>query len=151
MDFIRTNGENEDFILLCHYLDDYLNEIAGGEENRSQYVPYNKVDANNYSIVVYDKNEAIGCGSFKIRGSGIAEVKRVFLKKAYRGRGISKQIMNQLEQFAKEKSIKKLILETGIVLKEATGLYNKMGYTIIDNFSPYEDMPESVCMQKVLS
>lgn len=31
MRFIYTNGENPDFIELCHDLDDFLNELVGGD------------------------------------------------------------------------------------------------------------------------
>lgn len=36
MIFINTDGCNPDFIELCRLLDDYLNELAGGEENQGK-------------------------------------------------------------------------------------------------------------------
>ena len=30
-----TDGRDRNFIELCHELDDFLNEIVGGEENRA--------------------------------------------------------------------------------------------------------------------
>ena len=44
MNFIYTDGCNQDFVKLCHLLDDYLNEITGGEENRKQYIKYNTLE-----------------------------------------------------------------------------------------------------------
>ncbi len=41
MRFEYTDGNNKDFIELCHGLDDFLNELVGGEENRAEYIPYN--------------------------------------------------------------------------------------------------------------
>lgn len=32
MEFMYTDGTNNDFVMLCHELDEYLNEIVGGEK-----------------------------------------------------------------------------------------------------------------------
>ena len=33
MRFVYTDGSSLDFMELCHELDDFLNELVGGEEN----------------------------------------------------------------------------------------------------------------------
>lgn len=77
-------------------------------------------------------------------------MKRVFIKKEYRGQGISNQLMELLETKAKEKGFQYLILESGEPLTAAMALYRKIGYTVIPNYGPYKDMPDSVCMRKKL-
>ena len=42
MRFEYTDGRNPNFIKLCHELDEFLNELVGGEENRLEYIPYNQ-------------------------------------------------------------------------------------------------------------
>jgi GNAT superfamily N-acetyltransferase len=150
MRYEYTDGCCQDFITLCYELDDFLNELAGGEENRSQYIPYNKLDDIYNVIVVYDENIPVGCAGFKHYEDTTAEVKRVFIRSKYRGRGISKRIMELVEQKAKEKGYHKLILESGEPLVYAMGLYRKIGYHVIPNFGQYKDMPDSVCMEKNL-
>ena len=150
MNFIYTDGSNSDFIELCHSLDCYLNEITGGEENRSQYIQYNALDDINDVILVYKNGEPVGCAGFKYYDNETAEVKRVFVKMEYRGNGISKQLMELLENRAREKGFDKLILESGEPLVEAMGLYYSIGYKIIENYGQYENMPESICMGKIL-
>lgn len=150
MKFIFTDGSNPDFIRLCHMLDDCLNEIAGGEKNRAQYIPYNTLEDIHDVVLAYEDNAAIGCAGFKLYQPGIAEVKRVFIEKAQRGRGISKQLMCELEGRAREKGFCKLILETGEPLVEAMNLYRSIGYKVMDHYGQYKEMPESVCMLKVL-
>ena len=103
MRFENTDGYNANFILLCHELDAFLNELVGGEENRSQYIPYNHLDDIHDVIVVYDNNIPVGCAGFKKHDTECAEVKRVFIRQAYRGKGISKKLMQLLEEKAKEK------------------------------------------------
>ncbi len=150
MRFIYTNGENPDFIGLCHDLDDFLNELVGGEKNRAEYIPYNKLDDIHDVIVAYDEDIPVGSAGFKKYDDECAEVKRVFIKREYRGKGISKKLMELLEERAKNKGYKYLILESGEPLVAAMSLYRKIGYKVIPNYGQYKDMPDSVCMKKEL-
>jgi len=148
MNCIYTDGRDQDFIKLCRLLDDYLNDLVGGEENRSEYLQYNTLDDIHDVVLAYDNNNPIGCASFKYYDRDIAEIKRVFVKKEYRGKGVSKHLMRLLEQRAKEKGYNKLVLESGTPLVEAIGLYYKIGYTVIENYGQYKDMADSICMEK---
>lgn len=150
MRFIYTNGENPDFIGLCHDLDDFLNELVGGEKNRAEYIQYNKLDDIHDVIVAYDEDTPVGSAGFKKYDDDCAEVKRVFIKREYRGKGISKKLMELLEERARNKGYKYLILESGESLVAAMSLYRKIGYKIIPNYGQYKDMPDSVCMKKEL-
>ena len=111
MHFEYTDGSNYDFIELCHLLDSFLNNLVGGEENRAEYIPYNSLDDIHDVIIIYDNSAPIACAAFKKYDKECAEVKRVFIKEKYRGKGISKKLMKQLEAKAKEKGYKYLILE----------------------------------------
>lgn len=150
MKFIYTDGCNQDFIELCHLLDNHLNEIAGGEKNRAQYIQYNTLEDIRDVVLVYNDNVPVGCASFKLYENGVAEVKRVFIKEEFRGKGISKQLMGLLEKRAIEKGFCELVLESGAILVEAMGLYNQLGYVVIENYGQYKDLKESICMQKKL-
>ena len=150
MRFIYTDGSNKDFIGLCHMLDDFLNELVGGEQNRAQYIPYNKLDDIHDVILAYDGDISVGCASFKKYDEENAEVKRVFIKDEYRGRGISKTLMSMLEERARKQGYYYLILESGEPLVAAMALYRKLGYKVIPNYGQYKDMSESICMRKEL-
>ncbi len=150
MRFKYTDGSNKDFIELCHDLDDFFNELVGGEENRAEYIPYNSLADIHDVIVVYDGDKAIGCASFKKYDNECAEVKRVFVCDEYRGKGISKKLMENLENAARNKGFTYFVLETGEILVAAMNLYKSIGYHIIPNYGQYADMPESVCMKKKL-
>lgn len=150
MRFIYTDGRNKDFIVLCHMLDNFLNELVGGEQNRAQYIPYNKLDDIHDVIVAYDGDVPVGCASFKKYDEENVEVKRVFIKDEYRGRGISKILMSMLEERVRKQGYKYLIFESGEPLIAAIALYRKLGYKVIPNNGQYKDMPESICMWKDL-
>jgi GNAT superfamily N-acetyltransferase len=92
----------------------------------------------------------VGCGALRPLEVGIAEVKRMYVKKEMRGRGISVKILEALENFAKEFGYEKIWLETGIMQPEAIGLYEKAGYKRIISYGCYENNPLSVCYEKII-
>lgn len=151
MRFIHTDGRDPAFIGLCLELDAYLNKLAGGEQNRAQYVPLNKLDSINDAFIAFDGAIPAGCASFKRFDENTAEVKRVFVRPEYRGRGIAREILALLEHTAHEQGYTRLVLETGAPLVAAHQLYVSMGYSVIPNYGPYADMDESICMEKRLS
>ena len=150
MRFEYTDGCNKDFIELCHGLDDFLNELVGGEENRAEYIQYNRLEDIHDVVIAYDDDVPIGSASFKKYDDENAEVKRVFVKKEYRGQGISYELMKRLEERARKKGFKYFILESGDPLVAAMALYRKIGYKVIPNYGQYANMEESVCMKKKL-
>lgn len=151
MNIVDTNGEDKDFIILCQLLDDNLNEIVGGEKQRKQYIQYNKLDDIHDAFLIYDNDLPIACAAFKYYETGVAEVKRVYVRKDYRGQGLSKLLMEQVEKKAFEQGYHSLVLETGKPLIEAMGLYTNIGYQITENYGQYKDMPESICLRKELT
>jgi putative acetyltransferase len=151
MEFICSNGKNGDFQALCLMLDDFLNDAVGGNRQRAQYDQYNTLVDIQDVILVYDGHLAVACAGFKFYETGVAEVKRVFVREEYRGKGLSKLLMRVLEERALIRGFTTLILETGRPLAAAVGLYKSIGYGIIDNYGPYKDMSMSVCMKKQLA
>lgn len=150
MRFVDTDGSNQDFIRLCRELDAYLNELVGGEENRAQYLPYNQLAGIHDVVLAYDGDRPVGGAGFQRYDAECAEVKRVYVRKEYRGQGISKEIMKKLEQKAKRKGFSFFVLESGEPLVEAMALYRKIGFQVIPNYGQYQDMPDSICMKKKL-
>ena len=134
---------------LCHELDDFLNELVGGEENRAEYILYNQLDDIHNVVVTYD-DIPVGSASFKEYDDECAEVKRVFVKEEYRNKGIANELMELLENAAREQGYRYLILESGAPLVAAMALYRKIGYKVIQNYGQYRDMPDSICMKKKL-
>ena len=150
MRLIYTDGSNYDFVELCHCLDEFLNKLVGGEENRAEYIPYNQLNDIHDVIIAYDAAISVGCASFKRYDDECAEVKRVFVKEEYRGKGISRKLMELLESAAREQGYRYLVLESGEPLVAAMALYRKIGYEMIPNYGQYKDMLDSICMKKKL-
>lgn len=92
MKILITDAANLDFIRLTKELDESLNEISADrpEEERTKYTSFNELSDMTKAIVIYDKEIAIGCAAFKKYTTDTVEVKRVFISKNYRGKGLSK-------------------------------------------------------------
>lgn len=147
MRFVYTDGCSLDFIELCNELDNFLNELVDGEENRAEYIPYNQLDDIQSVIIAYD-DIPVGSVSLKKYDHECAEVKRVFVKEEYRYKGIVNKLMELLENAAREQGYRYLILESGEPLVAARALYRKIGYKVIPNYGQYKDMPDFICMKK---
>ena len=144
----RTNSNDADFHQLILQLDNELwNEL---NEDQAKYDQYNKVPDLNTSIVVYEKERPVAIGCFKKYNDDTVEIKRMFVEKGYRGKGISKLVLKELENWAIEAGYQKAILETSVHFKAACNLYMNAGYTKIENYDQYKGIDESVCMKKEL-
>lgn len=151
MNYILTDGGNADFAALCELLEESLEEAVGATVQRSKYAPMNTLEKIRDAVVVYDGALPVACGGYRQYEDDVAEVKRVFVRKAYRGQGISRRLMELLEARTREQGYTALILETNGLLVPAMKLYESLGYMVIPNYGPYKDMPESVCMRKELT
>ena len=144
----RTNSDNEDFRILISELDKDL--LARYEERQAVYDQYNIIENNQNVIVAYKDKLAVGCGCFKKFDDQSVEIKRMYVKPEYRGQKIAASILDALEKWASELNVLSTVLETGIKQHEAIHLYRKSGYIVVENYGPYKNMAESVCMHKQL-
>ena len=117
---------------------------------QEKYQKYNLLDNIKDVIICYIDDKPIGCVSIRFYYNDVYELKRMFIKSKYRGLGISKIMLAMIENRAKEKGINKIILETGAHLEQAVQLYKKSGYQKIVNYGDYANIPESICMEKIL-
>ena len=101
-------------------------------------------------LVASSGDLAVGCGAVRLIDGGDAEIKRMYVVPAERGRGISRRILTALEDEARALGARRIVLETGVRQGAALGLYESAGYVRIEAFGEYVDSPHSVCMAKVL-
>ena len=92
---------------------------------------------------------AIGCGALVVAGE-YGELKRMFVRREFRGRGAAQGLIGQLEASAIQRGCKEVLLETGPYQYEALAFYEKQGYSRRGPFGAYPDHPLSVFMGKDL-
>ena len=148
MDYVRTDGKNEDFIENCRLLDMDLDRRVGRQIKREKYQKFNQLDEIREAIVVYDHGRAVGGGAIRRYDDENIELKGVFVHNEYQGQGIGSRLVSLLIEWAAELGYRRMILETGELLAESCAVYKKLGFAVIPNYGPYADMPESLCMAR---
>jgi putative acetyltransferase len=79
-----------------------------------------------------------------------AEIKRMWVEEAARGRGIARQILKVLTAEAGGAGVERLRLETGVANQAALALYEKTGFKRREPFADYRADPLSVFMERRL-
>ena len=93
---------------------------------------------------------AVACGAVVTLNPDTAEIKRMYVRPAFRGRGFSRAILAELEELATRAGYSALRLETGGYLPVAISLYRSAGYQPITAYGEYVGNAHSVCFEKRL-
>ena len=92
----------------------------------------------------------VAAGAFRAHGDGVAEIKRMYVRRAHRGRGLGRALLDELERRARAAGHRRVVLETGTRQPEAIALYAASGYEPIEKFGIYRCEPSSRCYGKDL-
>ena len=137
--------------VLIDELDRYQRSIYPEESNHLDSI-HELAKPNVCFLGAYFGGRLVGIGAVKYLSGdcNYGEIKRVYVKKSTRRKGISRLLMKHLERNAQNRGISVLRLETGVHQPEALGLYEKLGYIRCGRFGEYPDDPLSVFMEKQL-
>jgi GNAT superfamily N-acetyltransferase len=103
-----------------------------------------------FFVARYD-GHAAGCGGVKLFGTEYGEVKRMFVRPAFRGLGLGKAMLQHLAEYARGRQVSMLRLETGIYQPEAIGLYEGFGFQRRAPFGEYREDPNSIYFEKIIA
>lgn len=101
-------------------------------------------------FVLRDDGVPAGCGGVLLVGQAYGEIKRMYVRPQFRGRGCGVALLDRLAAHASEHGLTLLRLETGVDQREAIALYERMGFRRIPPFGPYSADPLSLCYEKQL-
>lgn len=118
-------------------------------EVRYAFSPEQLLNANVRFLTAYEADRVVGCGGIA-PCDGYAELKRIFVTRSARQRGIAARIVAALEDLAREEGYRTVRLETGLASPDALALYEKTGYRKIGPFGAYDENGSSVFMEKDL-
>jgi GNAT superfamily N-acetyltransferase len=91
-----------------------------------------------------------GCGGIMLVGNEYGELKRMYVRPAFRGGGLGAQLIGRLAAHARAHGVNVLRLETGIHQQAAIRLYEGAGFRRIPPFGPYTADPLSCCYELTL-
>lgn len=131
-------------------LDAYLLALPYPPESRHAFSVEKLLKQQVAFFVLRYGGQPAGCGGVKIFGTEYGEVKRMYVRPAFRSRGLGKAILERLAACTLERGAPTLRLETGIYQTEAIGLYERWGFARRPPFGEYKADPMSIYFEKVL-
>lgn len=139
--------DTPDAMALIRELDSYL---APGypPESRHGYSVEKLLQQRVDFFIIRSDGMAAACGGLQAYPGAYGEIKRMYVRPAFRGLGLGKRMVTHLVAHAWQQGLPCVRLETGIYQKEAIGLYERMGFRRIHPFGDYRPDPLSLFYER---
>lgn len=135
--------------MLTAELDDFFVERYG--EATRKYQKYHDLTKMAGATVAYVQDVPVACCCWKAMDAVTAEIKRMYVRSAYRGQGIARRLMEAIEQHAAASGCHRAVLETGSDMEGAITAYRHLGYQVCDNYGDFVGDSHVLCMEKEIS
>jgi GNAT superfamily N-acetyltransferase len=101
-------------------------------------------------LIAYLDGVPLACGALRPLDGQIAEVRRMFVVRHARRKGLGRAILEALETASRRFGYEFMRLETGNRQLPAMALYTSQGFRQIEPFGVYANDPTSVCYEKAV-
>ena len=89
-------------------------------------------------LLVFDGEQAVGCGALRRIDDVVCEMKRVYVRPSVRGKGAGRMLMGALIEMAREIGYERMRLDTLPSMTRAMEIYRAVGFREI---APYRANP----------
>ena len=127
---------------------EYVDRYGGPDETPVD--PTDFEPPNGLFLLAKNAEQVVGCAGLRRHSDRDVEVKRMFIRRPFRGRGWSRELLRLIEDEARGLGFRRMIMETGLAQPEAMRLYVTSGYEPIPGFGHYRDEPMNRCYAKAL-
>ncbi|HET7122208.1 MAG TPA: GNAT family N-acetyltransferase [Solirubrobacterales bacterium] len=107
----------------------------GIESGPDEAPPADLVPPNGILLLARVDGEPAGLGGIRHLDTGLAEVKSMYVAPGFRGIGLGRRILGELERIALERGCRGVRLDTSDYLTEAIGLYRSAGYSEVSDYN----------------
>ncbi|HEU4724620.1 MAG TPA: GNAT family N-acetyltransferase [Candidatus Eisenbacteria bacterium] len=146
-----SRPDSPDALALLRELDEQLLGHPYPPESRHAFSVEQLLRDGVAFFVVRVGGEPAACGGVKLFDAEYGEVKRMFVRPAFRGMGLAKAVLDRLEAHCRAHGVRVLRLETGIYQVEAIGLYERYGFERRAPFGEYRVDPMSIYFEKSIT
>ncbi len=148
---VEANPNSPEAVGLINELDQYLNQLPYPEHSRHAYSIDKLLREGVAFFVAQFEGNSAACGGIKLVDGEYGEIKRMYVRPVYRGLGLGKAMLNHLAEYARERQVNLLRLETGIFQTEAIGLYDGYGFQRRSPFGDYVADPMTLYFEKSIA
>lgn len=142
MNIVSMKSADSNAMNLFSLHDDYMMDFLG--DDKCFYTRYSEKENLENIWVIYSDGSPVGCIAYRKKDDGVGEVKRLYIVKEYRGKGISKELLKTVECYAKEQGCYTLFLDTRITLEPAVSIYRSFGFNIVFQQGLYIQMEKNI-------
>jgi ribosomal protein S18 acetylase RimI-like enzyme len=101
-------------------------------------------------LLARENGETVGCVAVRPLGEDICEMKRLYVRPAYRGKRLGRELALAIIEEAKRLGYKAMRLDTVVAMKEASALYRTLGFQTIDAYC-YNPLPDAMYFELKLA
>ena len=143
-----TAAEAED---ACSLIEEYYEAVqVVTRDDRAKILHYLS-DPESRILLAYDSKTPVGCILYRPlpdplpQFGSAGEVKRLYVRPAFRRRGIAEKLLESLERFASSRGAQWIYLDTTDDLQAALAFYERHGYVRCDR---YNDNPQATIFMR---
>ncbi len=97
-------------------------------------------------LLLSENGEGVGCVAMRMLADGACEMKRLYLRPHFRGRGIGRSLAQAIIHEARNLGYRTMRLDTLARLLEAMALYRSLGFTEIAAYT-HNPIPDAVYLE----
>jgi len=117
------------------------NELAG--------LPGKYARPGGVVLIAWDGTDAAGAVAYRMVEPGVCEMKRLYVRPAFRGRDIGRELANELIDDAQSRGYRTMLLDTLASMQSARALYRALGFRPVEAY--YENpLPGTMYMARDL-
>ena len=158
MNIRRVRFDHPDAVKLNDEVQAEYHVRYGDGGDATALAPADFESPNGVYLIAYDETgRPLATGGWRAQDKngegnedGDAELKRMFVVEAMRGRGLARRMLTALEADARAAGRRRMVLETGTKQPEAIALYTSSGYEPCVKFGYYRHYESSRCFAKAL-